>query len=357
MKKIIAVLLTCVLCAGLLVGCGKPQKTPDAQRFSTVFYDVFDTVTTVIAYSDSQETFDAQMKALHDDLAEYHKLYDIYNEYEGITNIATLNRTAAQGPVKVDQRIIDLLLEAKSQYVVTQGQTNVAMGSVLKLWHDSRDAAEKTEDNIGTPPDAAALEAASAYTNIDNLIIDEEAQTVFFADPNMTLDVGSCGKGYACEMAARAAEERGLTSALISVGGNLRAIGEKAPDTPWTAGVEDPWNPSMLGNTSSYVVAVNLSGGMAMVTSGDYQRFFTDADGVRYHHLIDPDTLQPANNCRSVTVLTPDSGLADCLSTGLFCMSPEEGLALVESLDNVEAFWCFADETTQQSSGFANLMM
>ena len=354
MKKIIALLLTCILCAGLLVGCGKPQSNVSAQRYSTVFYDVFDTVTTVIAYSDSQESFDAQMKALHDDLAEYHKLYDIYNEYDGITNLATLNRTAAQGPVKVDQRIIDMLVEAKNLYTITQGQNNIAMGSVLKLWHDARDAAE---DGVGTPPDTAALEAASAYTNMNNLIIDEQEQTVFFADPNMTLDVGSCGKGYACEMVARAAEERGLTSALISVGGNLRAIGEKAPDTPWTAGIEDPWNPSVMGNTSSYVVAIQLPGGMAMVTSGDYQRFFTDAAGEQYHHLIDPDTLQPARHCRSVTVLTSDSGLADCLSTGLFCMAPEEGLALVESLENVEAFWCFADKTTQQSSGFADLML
>ncbi len=358
MKKIISLFAACALMLGVLSGCAdnaKPQEdTNQVQRYTAAFYDVFDTVTTVIAYSDSQESFDAQMEALHQDLLQYHQLFDIYNEYEGMVNMATVNRTAAQGPVKVDQRILDMLLEAKEQYKVTQGQTNIAMGSVLVLWHDARDAAV---DGISTPPEQALLDEASAFTNIDDLIIDEEAGTVYFADPNLRLDVGSCGKGYACEMTARAAEERGLTSALISVGGNLRSIGTKPDGRFWTGGVENPWDPEAMGNTSQTLAAVNLTNNAAMVTSGDYQRYFTDAEGVRYHHLIDPDTLQPARNCNSVTVITSDSGLADCLSTGLFCMTPEDGLALVESLDNVEAFWCLTDGTTQQSSGFANHMV
>ena len=362
MKKQITVLFSAVLALCLLAGCaagpasspaesGSQPQTEGAalQRYSAPFYDVFDTVTTVIAYSTSQEEFDRQMDALHQDLLTYHQLFDIYNEYPGLVNLATVNRTAAQGPVKVDDRIMDLLLEAKQQYQVTNGQTNVAMGSVLRLWHDARDAAV---DGISTPPDPAALEAASAHTSIDDLILDEEAGTVYFADPELKLDVGSCGKGYACEMAARNAEARGLTSAILSVGGNLRAIGEKPGNQPWTGGVENPAKPQ-----SDIKAAVRLPHNYAMVTSGDYQRFFTDASGVRYHHLIDPDTLQPAQYTSSVTVITPDSGLADCLSTGLFCMDPADGMALVESIPNTEAFWCLADGTTLQTSGFADLML
>lgn len=362
MKKLITLLLTAALLLTMLAGCTAPASPSSSesgtkgqpQRFNTVFYDVFDTVTTVIAYAESQEEFDAQMDALHQDLAEYHKLFDVYNEYDGIHNLATVNRTAAEGPVEVDRRIIDMLLEAKEMYQVTQGQTNVAMGRMLRLWHDARDNAK---DGLGVPPDAAALEEANASRNIDDLVIDDKANTVFFADPNLRLDVGSCGKGYACEMTARAAEARGLTSALISVGGNLRAIGAKPDGRPWTGGVENPWDPEALGNTQETLAAVKLTDNLAMVTSGDYQRYFTDENGVRYHHLIDPDTLQPARHMNSVTVLTADSGLADCLSTGLFCMTLEEGMALVESLDNVEAFWCLTDGTTQQSSGFASHML
>ncbi len=356
MKKIIACFTAVLLSLALLTGCTASKKPAQAapQRFSAPFYDVFDTVTTVIAYCDSQEEFDAQMKALHQDLTAYHQLFDIYNEYEGLVNLATVNRTAAEGPVQVDPRIMALLVEAKQQYQITNGQTNIALGSVLVQWHDARKSAEN-----GNPvlPDAAALQEASAHANIDNLVLDEEACTVFFADPAMRLDVGSCGKGYACEMAARAAEDRGLTSALLSVGGNLRAIGEKPSGISWTGGVDNPWDPNDPGSTDKTLAAVHLPSGTAMVTSGDYQRFFTGPDGIRYHHLIDPDTLQPARHCSSVTVLTPDSGLADCLSTGLFCMDVEEGLALVEQLDNVEAFWCLPDGTTRQSSGFADLTL
>ena len=354
MKKTISLCLALVLTVCLLAGCapaGASSAKGELQRFTAPFFDVFDTVTTVIAYAESQEAFDAQMDALHADLLEYHKLFDIYNEYEGMVNLATVNRTAAQGPVKVDARIFDMLQEGKEQYTVTQGQTNIAMGSVLVLWHDARDAAV---DGVGTPPAQADLEAASAFTSMEDLILDEEAGTVYFADPNLRLDVGSVGKGYACEMAARNAEARGLTSALISVGGNLRAIGEKPNGSPWTGGVENPWDPEAQGDTNATLAAVKLTDNMAMVTSGDYQRFFSDAEGTRYHHLIDPDTLQPARHMNSVTVITGDSGLADCLSTGLFCMDPAEGLALVESMEGVEAFWCLTDGTTQQSSGFAD---
>ena len=355
MKKLLSLCLTLALTVCLLAGCAPAASTAqpqgELQRFSAPFFDVFDTVTTVIAYAENQEAFDAQLDALHADLIEYHKLFDIYNEYDGMVNMATLNRTAAQGPVKVDERIFAMLQEAQSQYEVTQGQTNIALGSVLLLWHDARDGAV---DGVGTPPAQADLEAASAFTSMDDLILDEEAGTVYFADPNLRLDVGSVGKGYACEMTARNAEARGLTSALISVGGNLRAIGTKPNGSPWTGGVENPWDPEAMGNTSATLAAVRLTDNMAMVTSGDYQRYFTDAEGTRYHHLIDPDTLQPARHMNSVTVITDDSGLADCLSTGLFCMDPAEGLALVESLDGVEAFWCLTDGTTQQSSGFAD---
>ena len=122
----------------------------------------------------------------------------------------------------------------------------------------------------------------------------------------MSLDVGSVGKGYAVEMVCRAAEARGLTSALVSVGGNLRAIGTKPDGSQWTGGVENPWNASeVYTNTNSiFGSPINMSD-LALVTSGDYQRYFV-VDGKRYHHIIDPDTLWPAAYYNGVTVLCPD---------------------------------------------------
>ena len=359
-KRIFSVLLAAALSLSLLAGCGSTSGSTASsaadgpQRYSTVFYDVFDTVTQVIAYCDSEEEFTAQMDALHADLVEYNQLYDIYNDYDGVTNIKTINDNAGIAPVTVDDKILGMLELAQTMYDTTGGKLNIALGSVLNIWHNYREAALADDnDSNNQLPTQEELDAAAQHCDIANLIIDEDAKTVYLADPAMSLDVGSVGKGYAVEMAAQAAEARGLKSALISVGGNLRAIGTKPDGSQWSGGVENPWNASdVYTASSSYVSGVNMSD-MALVTSGNYQRYYV-VDGVRYHHLIDPDTLWPARYFDSVSVLSPDSGAADCLTTGLFCMSLEDGQKLIESLDGVEALWCTPDGEVIQSSGWAD---
>ena len=359
-KRIFSALLAAALSLSLLAGCGSTSGSTASsaadgpQRYSTVFYDVFDTVTQVIAYCDSEEEFTAQMDALHADLVEYNQLYDIYNDYDGVTNIKTINDNAGTAPVTVDDKILGMLELAQTMYDTTGGKLNIALGSVLNIWHNYREAALADDnDSNNQLPTQEELDAAAQHCDIANLIIDEDAKTVYLADPAMSLDVGSVGKGYAVEQAAQAAEARGLTSALISVGGNLRAIGVKPDGSQWTGGVENPWNASeFYTSDSSYVAAVNMSD-MALVTSGDYQRYYV-VDGVRYHHLIDPATLWPAAYFNGVSVLAPDSGVADCLTTGLFCMPLEEGQKIVESLDGVEALWCTTDGQLVASSGWSS---
>ena len=319
-KRFVSALLTGALCLGVLTACGSAQKpassgvSADAQRYSTIFYDAFDTVTQVIAYCDSEEEFSRQMDALHADLLEYHRLYDIYNDYDGVVNVKTINDNAGVAPVQVDDKILGMLELARQMYDTTNGKLNIAMGSVLRIWHDYREAAEaNTNEADNKLPEQEALDTAARHCDISNLVIDENARTVYLSDPDMSLDVGSVGKGYAVEMVAQAAEARGLKSALISVGGNLRAIGTKPDGSQWSGGVENPWNASDV-----------------------------------------PDTLWPARYFDSVSVLSPDSGAADCLTTGLFCMSLEDGQKLIESLDGVEALWCTPDGEVIQSSGWAD---
>ena len=357
-KRFVSALLAGTLCLSLLAACGSSQKpaasgvSADAQRYSTIFYDAFDTVTQVIAYCDSEEDFNAQMTALHADLLEYHKLYDIYNDYDGIVNVKTINDNAGKAPVTVDDKILGMLELAQQMYDTTGGKLNIAMGSVLNIWHNYREAALADDDDSNNQlPTQEELTSAAQHCSIGDLVIDDDAKTVYLADPEMSLDVGSVGKGYAVEMAAQAAEARGLTSALISVGGNLRAIGTKPDGSAWVGGVENPWDSSEVYTTASSTVAAVKMSGLSLVTSGDYQRYYV-VDGVRYHHLIDPATLQPAAYFDSVSVLAPDSGVADCLTTGLFCMPLEEGQALVESLDGVEALWCTTDGQVIPSSGW-----
>lgn len=357
MKRILSVFLSAALCLSLLAGCGSAasssaSSTADGpQRYSTVFYDAFDTVTQVIAYCDSEEEFAAQMDALHADLLEYHKLYDIYNDYDGVTNIKTINDNAGLAPVTVDDKILGMLELAQTMYDTTSGKLNIAMGSVLNIWHNYREAAlADTDDSNNQLPTQDELDAAAQHCDMHDLVIDDASRTVFLTDPEMSLDVGSVGKGYAVEMVAQAAEARGLTSALISVGGNLRAIGHKPDGSAWTGGVENPWGGQDI------LAALELPDGASLVTSGDYQRYF-ELDGVRYHHLIDPETRSPAAYFDSVTVLCSDSGLADGLSTGLFCMSLADGQALVEQLDGVEALWASPDGSVVTSSGWSTHAM
>ena len=349
-KRFAAALLAGVLCLSLLAGCAPKKK--ELTRYSTVFYDVFDTVTQVIAYCENEEEFSAQMSALHADLAAYNQLYDIYNDYPGVANVKTINDNAGKAPVEVDERILSMLELADRMYQTTNGKLNIAMGSVLSIWHDYREAAAVNEtDADNRLPSTEELEAAAQHCDIHNIIIDEDAKTVYLADPEMSLDVGSVGKGYAVEMVCQAAEARGLTSALVSVGGNLRAIGTKPDGSQWTGGVENPWNASDVYTAGSMLGdPINMSD-MALVTSGDYQRYYV-VGGTRYHHLIDPDTLFPAAYFNGVTVLCSDSGLADCLTTGLFCQPLEDGLKIVESLDGVEAMWCTPDQQIVTSSGW-----
>lgn len=342
MRRILCVLLVLAMLAGL-GGCARQP-----QRQSVTWFDLFDTVTILLGYTDTETEFSEQASAVYKDLEHYHRLFDIYNTYEGMNNLKTINDSAGVAPVEVEQPVIDLILLAKQLYGQTGGQVNIAMGSVLELWHDARETAE-ADPAAAYLPEEDALREAAAHTDINKVIVDEQAKTVFLEDPDMKLDVGSVGKGYAVELAAQAAEERGLASALLSVGGNLRAIGHKPGGQEWSGAIQDPW--AQEPNAAS-PYTVELRNGMALVTSGDYQRYFT-VEGVRYHHIIDPDTLQPAAWANSVSVLCPNSGVADALSTALFNMPPEDGLALVESIDGAEAMWMLPSREVIFSSGFA----
>ena len=347
-----ALLIAALLLA--LTGCSAaenpaaetPGGTPGAelQRYQGTFLELFDTVTVVLGYASSEEEFNAEVQALRSSLEEYHQLYDIYNDYEGVNNIKTINDNAGGDPVEVDQRIIDLLLFCRDMYKRTGGKTNVMFGSVLSIWHDAR------EYGINNPleaylPDEAELEAASAHTSFDSLVIDDEANTVQITDPEASLDVGAVAKGYAVQRVCEDAPE-GL---LVSVGGNVCATGPRPTDgSAWVVGVQDP-----DGSASDYLLTVNLTEG-CLVTSGDYQRYYT-VDGVRYHHIIDPDTLQPPQYWRAVSIICPDSGVADALSTALFCMDRESGEALLEEFD-AEALWIAPDGTLSYTAGFEELI-
>lgn len=327
----------------LLTGCqagGDRMQAYDAQ-----YLDYFDTVTSITIYAKNEAEFETYKNLAEDTMKKYHELFDIYDDYEGVNNIKTINDNAGIKPVTVDPELIDLLEFSKQEYEETKGRVNVAMGSVLSIWHTYREAG-LSEPSKAELPDMKELKEAANHTDIEKVQIDPEASTVYLEDEEMSLDVGAVAKGYATERLAQALRKAGVTSALLSLGGNVETIGMKADGKPWRVGVQNPDTDA----AKTYLHVVNLNDN-CLVTSGTYQRYY-EVDGVRYHHIINPDTLMPRNVYDSVSILCSDSARADALSTAVFNMEPEEGMAFVEAQDGVEALWIYPDGSEVKSSGF-----
>ena len=332
-------------------GIAETNPAEAYKRYSVVFTDSFDTVISFIAFSESEESFNATASQVHDIFLYLHKLYDRYNSYEdeGIINVYTLNQRAKDGPVEVNPLLFSMLQFAKSHYPETNGKTNIAMGAVLALWHNEREYATDHPDNARLP-DMDELKSAALHMNIDDLILDPDAMTVEFTDPEMQLDVGAVAKGYATEIVAEMLLAENVTSFIISAGGNVR-VGDSPMDgrPNWGIGLQAPDGDVFA---KSEIAETLFLSNCSVVTSGDYQRYYT-VDGTRYAHLIDPDTLMPGNAFRSVTIITKDSGYADLLSTAAFLMPYEDSRAFVESLDDVEGIWLFPDGSKTMTDGIA----
>ena len=331
-------LLSLLLAAVLLCSLTAAAEAPELKRYQASFIGLFDTVTAVVGAAESKEAFTETAARIRDELETYHRLFDIYNDYEGIANLKTINDQAGIAPVRVDGRIIDLLLFCRDMAQRTGGLVDVTQGSVLSLWHEARTCSIAFPEDAYVP-DEAALAQAAQHTGFHLLQIDEAASTVFLTDPLARLDVGAVGKGYAVEQVARTMPQ----GMMLSVGGNIRVTGSNVlTGNPWSAGVQDP-------ESEEYLHVVHLDG-VSIVTSGDYRRYFT-VDGVRYGHIIDPRTGQPGRLWRAVCILCPDSGVADALSTALYLLPVEEGQKLLDQF-GAEAMWMGHDGENVYSDGF-----
>ncbi len=320
----------------LCMTCGCASRVP--QKYSRTWLDLFDTVITLTGYADSEAEFEKQARIAYDELQSCHRLFDVYNTYDGIANIKTINDCAGGEPVAVDRAIIDLLLLGQRMYAQSDGRVNILMGSVLRLWHDAR-TESLNDPQAAYVPTAESLKDADKHTDFGLLLIDEDDSTVRIADPEARIDVGAIAKGYAVQRA------RDLlpTGYLISAGGNVCITGPKPDQSAWSVGVQDP-------NRADACIHVLKTDRGSVVTSGDYQRLYS-VDGAVYHHIIDPKTLYPAAYWRAVTVLCDDSGIADGLSTALFLMDQPSGQALLDRFD-AEAVWISQDGTCVYSPGY-----
>ena len=372
-KKYFALIILTIATTVFITGCGSfnsgttenqssTEESIKGERFSDTYFDVFDTVTSLIAYCEDKDSFDELTKEAHSRFRHYHQLFDIYKTYDGLNNARTINKNAGKEPVEVDPELIELIEFSKEIYERTDGKVNIAMGAVLSLWHEARVEGMENPEKAFIP-DIEELKKAALHCNINDILIDKEAGTVFLKDPEMSLDLGAIAKGFAAEKVAQSLEDLGYKSLVLSLGGNVRAVGTKglpkedldkseasgeegSQNLKWLIAIQNPDTES----DTAYIDKVEVEDA-SLVTSGVYQRYY-QVDGKNYHHIIDPDTLMPEDRYLSLTIKTKDSGLADALSTGVFNMSFDEGKALVESMEGVEALWVFPDETMESSSGW-----
>lgn len=343
----------------LVVGCEKKYEL-----MSHHFTGPFDTITTYMSYANNEEEFNEQCDYIEEQLNYYDHLFDKYNTYDNMNNLKTINDNAGQKAIAVDQPLIDLLILSIERNKTISSKVNVAFGSVINIWHDYRDKAE-ANGGVGEVPDSEELEKANLHTSIDSIQIDVKQKTVYIDDPEVSIDVGATAKGYAIELIKDGLIEKGVDNFLLSGGGNVASHGQRKIQKEgdfyldecadkFCVGIESPQDGNYSASADdpdSENEAVLVVQGESIVTSGDYQRFYQDDNGIRYHHLIDPDTLYPAVYFRSVSIITEDSGLADFLSSAVFLMSYEDGLKLINSLDGVEAIWLLEDGQIRMSDG------
>lgn len=358
LKKLVLSLLSLSMMM-IMTGCSKKYEL-----MSHYITGPFDTITTYMSYVSSEDEFNEQCDYIEEQLNYYDQLFDKYNTYNGMNNLKTINDNAGKKAIEVDQTLIDLLNLSIERNRKISSKVNIAFGSVINIWHDYREEAE-SHDGVGTVPSDEELEKANQHTSIDSIEIDEKKKTVYINDALASIDVGATAKGYAIELIKDGLIEMGVDNFLLSGGGNVASHGQRKIQKEgefylddcadkFCVGIESPQDGNYAASADdpdSENEAVLVVQGESIVTSGDYQRFYQDVNGVRYHHLIDPETLYPAVHFRSVSIITEDSGLADFLSSAVFLMEYEEGLKLVNSLDGVEAIWLLEDGKIRMSDG------
>lgn len=351
-QRLIYILMAILILAVSLTGCERP---PEYQKFAYEFFGTFDTVVQVMGYTPNQRTFNQHANQIEKRFIELHQMFDIYNNYDDVVNLKTVNDMAGEAPVAVPREIFDLIKLSLHYRDTIASHVDITMGPVLKVWHNYRDEGLYDPANAQLPP-MDELDAAAQRMQSDGIVLDEAAQTVFLQHKGMRLDVGAIAKGYATQLVSDEIHAAGLTSFLIVSGGNVKGMGAPLDGNRfyWGIGLQNPYYFDDMKNEEQ-LIDIAFVNDRSVVSSGNYQRYYT-VDGIRYHHLIDPNTLMPADYFDAVTVVAADSALADFLSTAIFLMPYDDGRALIDSMADVEAYWVLPDRSILATDGMIPLL-
>jgi len=267
-------------------------------------------------------------------LDEYRRIDAAMSTYRESSEISRVNREAANSPVPISQELFDLIARALELASASAGAFDITYESVGYLY-DFRAATRPTQSEIESRLDAI---------NYRHVSLEPSTRTITFSMPAVRINLGGIAKGYAVERAASLLRAAGIEHAMLTAGGDTRVLGDRR-GRPWIVGIRHP-------RLADEVVTRLPLQDEAISTSGDYERFFEE-NGRRYHHILNPLTGEPAQGILSVTIIGPDATLTDGLSTTVFVLGRQSGLALIERTPGYEAVIVEASGVLSYSSGLA----
>ncbi|MBS7021302.1 MAG: FAD:protein FMN transferase [Firmicutes bacterium] len=328
-KKVNIIIWGFVILLATGIGIAYFTKKNQFQLYKrNLFY--MDTYIEVRIYSKDKEKAEQALDGVEAIYKEYHQLSDPYKKYDGLTNVHTIRYNRKRDAyLKIDKKLYQMIEYGLEWMEKSDGKLNIGLGQVIDCWKKYRELKNGV-------PSKEELEALK----VDTEIILKDGDSILNNHP--AIDLGSIAKGYATEEASAYLKKQGMTRFLINAGGNVE-VGLSDSERKYKIGIEDP-------NTGGVFTIANVTN-QSVVTSGGYERFY-EYQGKKYHHIIHPETLYPADYMKSVTVITDNSKLGDILSTTLFLMPIDEGKKLVENMDGVEAIWYGKDDNITRSKGF-----
>lgn len=300
----------------LLVGCaGVSSSSPHAVVKRAQMH--MGTLVSITAVATDRE---AGYRAIQAGFDEIRRLERLLSTWSAASELSQVNAAAGRHPVSVSRETFDLVAQSIEMARLTDGGFNIAVGPAVEAWSVTERQDIPTEE---------ALERLKGLIDWTTIQLNQQEQTIFLPRRGMRIDVGGIGKGYAADRAATEMKRAGAQGGVVALSGDIKTFGVLPDRDGFPVGIQHP-------REEGVVMAVIDLKDEAISTAGDYERFF-ERDGVRYHHILDPKTLQPARTCQSVTVIGKEGVLVDGLDTGIFVLGPERGMDLVEHLPNIEA--------------------
>jgi thiamine biosynthesis lipoprotein len=314
----------------LLVGCGSLSTRSEPVVVKRVQMQM-GTLVSITAVAGNEAIAHAAATA---GFAEIRRLEELLSTWISTSELSQVNASAGVKPVHVSTDTLTVVHRAMQAAKMTNGGFNIAIGPAVDAWNVIG------SQRIPTEPE---LDELRPLVNLQAVHADVRAQTIFLEKSGMRIDVGGIGKGYAADQAVEALRRAGAIAGVVALSGDIKTFGRIPGGKRFPIGIQHP------RQDGSVLVWIDLQD-EAISTAGDYERFF-ERDGVRYHHILDPRTLQPARGCQSVTVITREGVWADGLDTGIFVMGAESGMRLIEALPDVEAIIVDAEGHLLVSSG------